>query len=95
MKKFKFLAMVLSVALSAGFTACGDDDDDNGGSINGGNVDTSKVPANAVYTSQAGNNSSGRRCKRTFFCGKIYNGAVKSKTKRCRSVKLCTAFSIL
>ena len=47
------------------------------------------------YTSQTGNNSSGGRCKRTFFCGKIYNGAVKSKTKRCRSVKLCTAFSIL
>ena len=56
MKKVKFLAMALSVALCAGFTACGgDDDDDNGGSISGGNVDTSRVPANAVYTTAAGN----------------------------------------
>ena len=56
MKKVKFLVMALSVALCAGFTACGgDDDDDNGGSISGGNVDTSRVPANAVYTTAAGN----------------------------------------
>lgn len=67
MKKFKFLAMALSVALCAGFTACGDDDDDNGGSISGGNVDTSKVPANAVYTSQAGNRVVVKRIGSTEF----------------------------
>ena len=67
MKKVKFLAMALSVALCAGFTACGDDDDDKDGVIDGGSVDTSRIPANAVYTTQAGNRVVVKRIGSTDF----------------------------
>lgn len=52
MKKLKFLAMTLCVALCAGFTACGDDDKDENDPIP---VPVDRIPANAVYTTKAGN----------------------------------------
>ena len=44
--------MTLCVALCAGFTACGDDDKDENDPIP---VPVDRIPANAVYTTKAGN----------------------------------------